>query len=860
MDMLVEPEWRTGEDPPDHSPGVVAQTEEDENECRICRGTEEEDRRLFFPCKCSGSIRYIHEDCLVRWLSQSRSNRCELCGHEFKFEPVYRSDAPSVLSATEFALGILARLRKTAYSLVRVATAGFVWLLCLPLGTCWTWRTFFLRRVGDLPNVFRDWSIQSLCADVLYGAALSALVVIIFFGVSSLRDHLSLDHLEEGLNPVSYEEEETEHQTDGDTIDEDPLLIVDQTQEPEGNIRLEHNRDGGAFLGLFEFDVEEVPLEEVIGLEGPVRNLFDNAGTFLISNAFVLSLLVFLPLLLGRMTLKLTLLQTHIGLLDQQNWLNSLNLRSNDAYSIIDRCESSELCTVGLGYSVLGLCSILFVSLSHSLRRRYPIFNSTAARQTLLLLQYMGMFIKVVVLIILEFGLFPLGCGWWLDICLLDFVGVDLASRRQFLHQNPWASFMAHWVLGIFFMVGVALFVSLLREVLRPSLLSFLRNPDDPDFHPFKELVEKPLVSHARRILFAVTIYIPAIVVMIYFPTQLCLVLFPSVFPYKLRFNDPLIIPADALLFHICVLFANSVRFVHPRTLFKSLVIAWIRTVSKLLGLQGMVLREDLVAEREEQGGSQGGDLGEATSALHETDPARTVSRSVYFRASVMLILAWITSTSLGCGLISLPTIWGRWLFRFLGIGISHDIYNSGLGLYAIWAVLELTMHLHHYLVENDMLSAVVLWSKWLVFGAKCLLLWSLWFGAIPLAFGILLEFTFLVPARVRPEESAYLPIYRDWALGLAFVRLWVRLVLHGFFNDGWREKLERIGIDRFGQMGENFSEALLEVILPLLARILLPLSLPFVVSFGWLPSLGYGTFECMKIFRASGFYLFCMY
>ena len=36
--------------------------------CRICRCEEEEGRPLFHPCKCSGSIKFVHNDCLEAWL------------------------------------------------------------------------------------------------------------------------------------------------------------------------------------------------------------------------------------------------------------------------------------------------------------------------------------------------------------------------------------------------------------------------------------------------------------------------------------------------------------------------------------------------------------------------------------------------------------------------------------------------------------------------------------------------------------------------------------------------------------------------------------------------------------------------
>ena len=36
--------------------------------CRICRGIHTENKPLYHPCQCSGSIKYIHQQCLEEWL------------------------------------------------------------------------------------------------------------------------------------------------------------------------------------------------------------------------------------------------------------------------------------------------------------------------------------------------------------------------------------------------------------------------------------------------------------------------------------------------------------------------------------------------------------------------------------------------------------------------------------------------------------------------------------------------------------------------------------------------------------------------------------------------------------------------
>ncbi|CAF4568454.1 unnamed protein product, partial [Rotaria magnacalcarata] len=49
---------------------------------------------LFYPCLCHGSIRYVHDDCLIQWLKVSRKEECELCGTKFRFTPIYHPSMP----------------------------------------------------------------------------------------------------------------------------------------------------------------------------------------------------------------------------------------------------------------------------------------------------------------------------------------------------------------------------------------------------------------------------------------------------------------------------------------------------------------------------------------------------------------------------------------------------------------------------------------------------------------------------------------------------------------------------------------------------------------------------------------------
>ena len=73
----------------------------EEEECRVCRDTSRENEPLVSPCICDGSIRFVHEACLVKWLDIKKSESCELCGHHFEFTPIYRDGAPGVLPCSE---------------------------------------------------------------------------------------------------------------------------------------------------------------------------------------------------------------------------------------------------------------------------------------------------------------------------------------------------------------------------------------------------------------------------------------------------------------------------------------------------------------------------------------------------------------------------------------------------------------------------------------------------------------------------------------------------------------------------------------------------------------------------------------
>ncbi|CAK9822979.1 E3 ubiquitin-protein ligase MARCHF3 [Anthophora retusa] len=59
--------------------------------CRICH-TNTSKEQLISPCRCKGSLAYVHLACLERWLNQSCRSYCELCRYHYNVieTPRYR--------------------------------------------------------------------------------------------------------------------------------------------------------------------------------------------------------------------------------------------------------------------------------------------------------------------------------------------------------------------------------------------------------------------------------------------------------------------------------------------------------------------------------------------------------------------------------------------------------------------------------------------------------------------------------------------------------------------------------------------------------------------------------------------------
>ncbi|GAA6061936.1 hypothetical protein JCM10212_001504 [Sporobolomyces blumeae] len=74
----------------DHSGHEATGSTDNDKTCRICfDGEDEELGKLFSPCRCRGTSRYVHTHCLAAWRKASANSKsfyaCDLCGFRYKF-------------------------------------------------------------------------------------------------------------------------------------------------------------------------------------------------------------------------------------------------------------------------------------------------------------------------------------------------------------------------------------------------------------------------------------------------------------------------------------------------------------------------------------------------------------------------------------------------------------------------------------------------------------------------------------------------------------------------------------------------------------------------------------------------------
>jgi len=175
-------------------------------------------------------------------------------------------------------------------------------------------------------------------------------------------------------------------------------------------------------------------------------------------------------------------------------------------YSLIQWTAKEKIACVVMGYALFAVAGSIYLRVARwylALEddEKVPGFLADTLRQA-------GGVMKVIIIIGIEMIVFPLYCGMMLDIALLPlFEGASITSRISFFATAPFTALFVHWFMGTCYMFHFALFVSMCRKVMRKGVLYFIRDPDDPSFHPVRDVLERPVVTQLGKIAFSAFVY-----------------------------------------------------------------------------------------------------------------------------------------------------------------------------------------------------------------------------------------------------------------------------------------------------------------------------------------------------------------
>jgi len=950
-------------------------TGSEEKECRVCRSGEEEGRPLFYPCRCKGSIKYVHQDCLMEWLKVSRQKeKCELCGEAFRFTPVYKDGAPPRLSPFQFVGCIIWNGLRWAPLVLRIVLMGLLWLVSLPILTMSVARFCFSPMDGGFPttqdmlNSLPGWSPKAVLNDSFYGAGLCMAILTV---TSSLVALLTLEggdpfgalppaagaqqgqgqqNAERGRNNEQGQPGQQEAglqadgqqpaRGDGQDAPGNAAVAADPPPPAQGpNPGLANNpgglnqQPGGGPENdpLLGFD-EDVNMQELFGLEGSLIDaVLCVVQTFFFNIAF---LLVFQmgPFQLGKWVWSAAEQRGYIGSFSELimsfeddlkqalagevaiDSLDSDIVAATDENASVEGSEAAlmnegemaemvqmieDFAYLGLGYMVIvcGVMAATAVALSwHAATQSADVEGSHVPPAPLGLLQAMKRGIrgawswgKAAVNLGVRLLVLPMWVGVLADLFTLKVFAVSPNQRLAMLVEMPLITVGIHWLVGFLFIMAFSIFAIELRKILHRDILrGYLPVPheemgeagallgnlglDDLVMGPLPEqqmnaaqnnannllqpqaqvapraLQGSPQQSIAKLIV-AFALPIPLLALVLFLPMTFGHAMLPYTGPLKLRFIEPFLevqLPLELLLFHVAL--PVAIERLHLRSHCYYLLLAWVRGVGCLVGLEHWLLEAHFLQQRVPAGQptqpNQQREEQNVNRAANQVAAPLPVDREgvrhLWARLTVVLMLAAVSVTLGATMILYIPLHAGRTVFGVVDLPIHNDFYAYCIGSLVCASAIALMKnvvrnilaaqeHLHAYTVLFQ-----TVWT-WVVVALKWAVLLFFWLVLTPLLIGTLFEVLIVTPMRVPIDEIPNFAPYSNWALGIVFLKIWLRLCLLGAFGETqWKRNLERIL--RNGIRGVEMRWTLKNVCVPLLNRLGEFLFVPYFLAEGLVP------------------------
>ena len=248
-----------------------------------------------------------------------------------------------------------------------------------------------------------------------------------------------------------------------------------------------------------------------------------------------------------------------------------------------------KIIAIVLGYAFLSCTGYAYLKISRLIFGTRP--GDKAEGIIADSLRQAGGVAKVILIIGIEMIAFPLYCGLLLDFALMPlFPGVTFQSRCAFIVDAPMTALFVHWFIGTCYMFHFALFVSMCRKVMRKGVLYFIRDPDDPTFHPVRDVLERPVAGQLSKIAFSAIVY-GGLVMACLGGVIWVLTCIDGVLPINWLGNEPkLELPVDVLFYNFLLPFL--IRKVEPSTKIAAMWEWWFRGCARRLRLTHFMFDE----------------------------------------------------------------------------------------------------------------------------------------------------------------------------------------------------------------------------------------------------------------------------
>jgi len=525
--------------------------------------------------------------------------------------------------------------------------------------------------------------------------------------------------------------------------------------------------------------VEDVSLSEFLGFTGPWTSFLIQVISILIFNAVFLHILVSVPLHFGNCIIWMVtqFSKNYFG-----SFLNSFRAHGADFFervagSFFQNQVYESMFSIFLGYLLVFSLMILSLATFLAIFRRGPVISFFRA-----ILRQIGIGFKLIFLLSCELIVCPLILGSALDVLTIHIRNTSWSRLCETAVQSPLLVSVTYWFFGFGFMFLISAVVALLRKTIKKEVLSkILRDPDDPDFHPLAELVDLPFRRHFRRLIITVLLYCSLLFLGIHLPTKIYVKFFPSLAPLRFRWSNPLELPADFVLCHVCFPFAvGRIRSLKiPLRLTKS----WFNMFSPLLGLKSYLLPS-------EQGDNNIGVL-----------PSRFA-----LRLFALLVCAWITNLVMLFLTVTLPLLIGRELLSAMQSSLkSHDFHSLLFGInllfvfaYCSFKALQALTQIEFMQYSEVMLKSLKQFRDFII----CFLLFAL---VLPILAGLITDLCLVSPILIRTDEVPIIFLFQVWALGLVILRLaYYMLTEYPFGHTILGLRIQLLLLQRFGEMNHR--------------------------------------------------------